>query len=209
MCRNVLFSSIFHILRRHGIFFLHASAVAYNQWGIVVAGTSGQGKTTLLLHLLQAGFQYMSDDIVLLQTDPQPPTLLSLPTPVRICADTTRFFPEFMPFIKNVRYDERGKYQLTIQDVYNCGSVDSAQPALLLLPEITHASHTTLELISRLDAAIQCIPENTALQDIVGMSRENFEILARFIQHVRCYTVRLGQNMDTIVHQIFDITSIL
>ncbi|MCP4997856.1 MAG: glycosyltransferase [Hyphomicrobiales bacterium] len=50
---------------------LHAGAVAHGDKSIIVAGTSGAGKSTLTAWLVQNGFEYLTDELVVLPQDSQ------------------------------------------------------------------------------------------------------------------------------------------
>lgn len=56
---------------RHGQpdFALHAASLISNRTGLLLCGEPGAGKSTLTLHLADAGFQYGGDDIVLVAPD--------------------------------------------------------------------------------------------------------------------------------------------
>lgn len=45
-----------------GFFILHGGVVAKDDYALVISGPSGSGKTTLVTALLDAGFQFLSDD---------------------------------------------------------------------------------------------------------------------------------------------------
>jgi DNA polymerase III delta prime subunit len=47
-------------------FALHGACVARNGKGVLISGPSGFGKTTLAIHLALRGFQFLSDDLVLI-----------------------------------------------------------------------------------------------------------------------------------------------
>jgi len=50
-------------------FALHAASLVSNRKGLLLCGEPGAGKSTLTLHLTDAGFQYGGDDIVLVAPD--------------------------------------------------------------------------------------------------------------------------------------------
>jgi hypothetical protein len=47
----------------------HAACLLSGEKGLLVSGRPGAGKTTLALHLMEAGFAYAADDIVLIEPD--------------------------------------------------------------------------------------------------------------------------------------------
>ena len=57
---------------REGWLLCHAAAVARGERSLVLAGFSGMGKSTLALHLLEAGLDYISNDRLLIRRDPEP-----------------------------------------------------------------------------------------------------------------------------------------
>jgi len=201
MYRNIWLLALFHMMRAQSIFPLHGSAAMIGEKGVLITGKSGQGKTTLLLHLLKEGFRYLADDTVLLRQAGETPTLLSFPTAIRITTETVKFFPELSSVVKATRPDKREKYCLDIKQFSPIPPGHSAMPALVVLPEITPGQETTLLPLSRMAAAVQCIPQNIPVNKL-GVTRNNFEILTRLFQHAQCYQLRLGHNMNSIGRQI-------
>lgn len=202
--RIVFMPSFFYLLQTYGMFPLHASAVASEKQGILLSGSSGRGKTTLLLHLLEAGFDYMADDTVLLHDTGDIPTMFSFPAFAKISAHTLEFFPE-LRWVKNRNTPHaRGKYPVDLVSVFQCGIVHSSKPVLLLLPEIFPQHPSTIEPIARMKAAIQCIPENNFIST-PARTRKNFEILSCLIRNMACYRVVLGRQMNELGPKIMNL----
>ncbi len=55
-------------VRSHGLFCIHAAALALNEYGVVITGSSGAGKSTTALALLRGGFDLLSDELTLIDT---------------------------------------------------------------------------------------------------------------------------------------------
>jgi Coenzyme PQQ synthesis protein D (PqqD) len=58
----------------------HAACLLSGEKGLLVSGPPGAGKTTLALHLIEAGFAYAADDIVLIEPDGRAKGVLFAPT---------------------------------------------------------------------------------------------------------------------------------
>jgi len=58
-------------LHRRGVYAIHAGAVVYRGGALVIAGKSGQGKTTLVLGLLRRGLGLLSDEFAVVEPDTQ------------------------------------------------------------------------------------------------------------------------------------------
>jgi hypothetical protein len=68
---DITYTSLAPLLRRNGYFLLHAFAAARDGQAALLVGASGSGKTTTGLSLLLAGWQLLSNDVVLLQARPE------------------------------------------------------------------------------------------------------------------------------------------
>lgn len=90
-----------------GCLLCHASAVALEGRGVMIAGVSGRGKSTLALHLLSSGFDYVSNDRVLLRPG-SPPSILGVPKFPRVNPGTILNNPAIERIIPA---DERAQYQ--------------------------------------------------------------------------------------------------
>lgn len=64
-------------LRHHGLFYLHAACVTGPDGrSLVLAGDAGDGKSTIAAALVRAGFDYVSDDAVFIDTRAAAPRLV-------------------------------------------------------------------------------------------------------------------------------------
>ena len=177
ICREMLLPSLFCLLRAQGISRIHASAVSFDGKGIVITGPSGQGKTTLLLHLLREGFHYVADDNLLLPETQDVPDMLSFSTWIGVSSQTALFFPELSSLIHQTLPDDQGKYRVDLRRIYNLTSVPATVPLLLLFPQVTPAEETTLAPLAKMDAAMQCLSENMFVTGI-RESKRYFALLS-------------------------------
>jgi hypothetical protein len=80
---------------RAGGLIVHGAAAVVDGSGLVLAGPKKSGKTTLLVHLLSRGAQFVANDRVVVTVDAVPPAMRGLPTIVAVRAGTARRFPAF------------------------------------------------------------------------------------------------------------------
>lgn len=76
---DVLFTSLAPVLRRRGYYLMHAFAASREHRAVLFVGPSGSGKTTAGLSLIQQGWQFLANDVVLLRQKGQ--VVYALPTP--------------------------------------------------------------------------------------------------------------------------------
>jgi len=82
-----------------GIAPLHSACLDRNGSGILVAGLSGVGKSTLATALAQAGFALISDDWTYLSRQQSALLAHGLSSPVKLLPDAARFFPQLRSLI--------------------------------------------------------------------------------------------------------------
>lgn len=87
---------------------LHASAVRFGRFGIVIAGPKAAGKTTLSSALLRTpGVDYIANDRVLAKLDGPLPSVLGMPSVVTVRPRTLELFPRLRRDLENSAYHAR------------------------------------------------------------------------------------------------------
>lgn len=84
-------------LHDRGIYAIHAGAVAYRDTALIIAGRSGQGKTTLVLGLLRRGLGLLSDEFAVVDPAAQ------LIQPYRRSLHVRPGTPELIPELRFLR----------------------------------------------------------------------------------------------------------
>src|SRR4029079_13722253 len=79
-------------LHQQGVYAIHAGAVVYNGAALMIAGRSGQGKTTLVLGLLRRGLRLLSDEFAI--ADSAQPLILPYRRSLHIRPGTPELIPE-------------------------------------------------------------------------------------------------------------------
>ncbi len=64
---DIMLVSLAPSLRQRGNFLVHAAGVTWDNKAVLLVGPSGSGKTTTCLALLEAGWQLLANDVILLQ----------------------------------------------------------------------------------------------------------------------------------------------
>jgi HprK-related kinase B len=82
-----------------GALLLHAAAVGYSGKGLALAGFAGMGKSTLALHLMSRGLNFMSNDRLLIKGDSGKPIMTGVPKLPRINPGTALNNPDLASVI--------------------------------------------------------------------------------------------------------------
>jgi hypothetical protein len=89
-------------------FVIHAAAFSVMNEGIIIAGPKRAGKTTFLVHCLQAsGARFISNDRVVVSLASTEPVLRGMPTLVSVRDGTLDLLPELQQPLLAARYDYR------------------------------------------------------------------------------------------------------
>ena len=94
--RPLLTLALMELARRRGLFPLHAACLARDDAGVLVCGPSGSGKSTLTIALLEAGLDFLGDDLVFLEPREQSVRALGFPDELGISTDAAQRLP-FLP----------------------------------------------------------------------------------------------------------------
>jgi energy-coupling factor transporter ATP-binding protein EcfA2 len=105
-----------HSLSR-GHLFIHGSAVALGESGILIAGPSGSGKTTLLMHLLSlGGAAYLSNDRVLARSVREGVRLSGMPAINTLRTSTLEMYPAVRETLVKSHWNHHRTIQESEQD---------------------------------------------------------------------------------------------
>jgi hypothetical protein len=111
-----LFDRIVHgvLARLHarGVYAIHAGAVVYHGAALIVAGRSGQGKTTLVLGLLRRGLGLLSDEFAI--ADPATQQILPYRRSLHVRPGTPELIPELRYLHDRPRHQLGGGIEWTI-----------------------------------------------------------------------------------------------
>jgi hypothetical protein len=182
------------MLKRRRLFALHAGAVALSGKGLLLAGTSGVGKSTLSVAMVRAGCALLGDDTVFLEMEAGGLQLRAFPDEVDLCDDTFRFFPELTRSRSDARpASARAKRSLDPTAVYD-GSIQwDASPHVLVFPQRGDGSEPVLAEIPRDEALLQLVP-NVLLTDRLA-SQQHLDALTATVAQCRCFALRAGSDI--------------
>jgi hypothetical protein len=182
-------------LHARGVYAIHAGAMVYRGAALIVAGKSGQGKTTLVLGLLRRGLGMLSDEFAIVEPETQ--HILPYRRSLHIRPGTPELIPE-LAFLRDRPQHQLGggiEWALTLADlaqVFPAALAPAAPLRYVLLldgaprpdaaPEIVPvpAALATMELLRGTWAA------SVAFAD--GLAR-----ISRLMDGVTCGRLRAGE----------------
>ncbi len=184
------------LLKRRGLYSLHAAGLTWNGRSLVLPGTSGSGKSTLSLALVRAGFGFLGDDTLFLARRPEGLRLLAFPDEVDLTDETVAFFPELGSLLGENRPGWR-KRQLRADETYGAEIVWECGPGVLVFPRVAGREESTLTPIGADEALLELVP-NVLLTE-PRSSQAHLDALAELARASECYRLETGRDLDAAV----------
>jgi hypothetical protein len=186
--------SILLLLRPRGYAPLHAAALARDGQGLLIAAPSGSGKTTLAYTLVKEGWDFLSDDSVLLYQGDTSIDMLALRRLFALKKDSRVHFPELVPHWSEAT-TSKGKHWVAPDALYPGRSVERSTPELLLFPRLVDRHESEIRPISRVDA-IQLLAEQSALSLLNrAWTREHFALLGALVKQAPSFELLAGRDL--------------
>lgn len=187
--RPLLTLCLLELLKRHGLFGVHAAGAAIDGRAAILAGASGSGKSTTALALLLDGWSLLGDDILFLRADGARPTVLGFPDEIDASPSTFGYFPslgaaESWPMLRGY-----AKRQLAPDAVRPGGTIAQAEPAVILLPTLGAERHA-LDPVDEGAALLELLPN--VLLTHVALAQAHLDLLGALIRVCRPYRLSLG-----------------
>jgi hypothetical protein len=175
-----------------GFVLLHASAVAWGDGAVVLAGGTGAGKSTTALACLAAGLDLLGDDACLVGLDPAP-RVWSVYKRAKLEPDAALWLPSLDALAVERRPD---------QTHIDPGVHHRREAPLLavLLPRVTGATTTRATPMKRTEA--MGVLAATTLLEGGAMAREALATLTALARDVPCLRLELGRELDGVADTV-------
>ncbi len=186
--------ALIELLRRRGLYTIHATALEYHGCAVLIPGNSGRGKTTSFISLLRSGYRYLSDDHPLLHDSGAQIEVLPFPIKINVTDATVQFFPELREASEQVLHPGFPKRYFYADDLYPTAVGERCQPAIVLFPHVVDAPQSRLELLPKSRALEALLPQALLVYD-QEVARREFQVLAKLVQQVDCYRLHFGRDI--------------
>jgi hypothetical protein len=208
--------ALFWALGGNGRHLVHAGAVGDDRGGVLLAGASGSGKTTVALAALTHGIGYLADDYVLLHSNPTP-TAYSLYNVVSVRAVVTAtahslyrtakldggHLERFPTLARTVRFppeSEAGEKAVLDVAAVMPEQVRAALPvAAVAVPRIRGGRARTRRVSAA--EALRALAPSTVFQMPFDDGRV-FASLAALVRSVPCFALDVGDDQAELAHAV-------
>jgi hypothetical protein len=188
------------MLKRRGLYGLHAGGVCRDGRALLLPGTSGAGKTTLTLALARAGLGFLGDDTLFLRRGPEGVEVLAFPDEFDLTDETVAFFPELRSLLDTERPEGWRKRQLRPAGT---GVIWQAAPALLVFPRVAGVPESRLVPMDRGEALLELAP-NVLLTE-PRSAQTHLDVLAELVERSECWRLATGTDLDEAVRRVTEL----
>jgi hypothetical protein len=181
------------LLKRQGLYSIHAAALEKDGHGVLIPGSRGRGKSTCCISLLRSGYRCLSDDHPLLRENGGGLELLSFPVMINVTERSIEFFPELRE-VKERLSPGLQKKQFYPEELYPHAVAQSGTPALILFPQIVDWPQSRLEPLSKSRALEEILRHGMQVFDR-EVARRQFHTLSRLVGTTPCYRLYFGEDV--------------
>jgi hypothetical protein len=192
--------ALIELLRRHDRFNLHAACVARDGAGLLLAGPSGTGKSTLALALARTELDYLGDDMLFLAREDDGVIVHGFCDAVGVTAPTRERFHELADAEPESGFP---KSLVRIEEAFDTRVAGRCRPRALVFPEIAGTPDSTLEPLDAQEAFMRLLPD--VLLTEPGTSRAHVATIAALTAQVDCYRLRTGTDVDAAAAKIAEL----
>ncbi|HEY4595235.1 MAG TPA: hypothetical protein VIJ02_02455 [Thermoanaerobaculia bacterium] len=192
------------LLKRRGLYGLHAGGVCKEGKALLLPGTSGAGKSTLTLALARAGCGLLGDDTLFLARRPgEGPRVLAFPDEFDLTEQTVALFPDLAPGLGGPRPAGWRKRQLRVERTYGTPVAWECAPAVLVFPRVAGVRHSELAPMSPGEALLELAP-NVLLTE-PRSSQAHLDALAELVAASECFRLATGTDLEEAVRVVGDL----
>jgi len=202
--RGLFLFALLLLLSGQGLYGLHAGGVVWDGCGFLLVGDSGSGKTTLTCALARSGWQYLSDDSVLLTRGKEGLEALAFGRPFHCAQAMFRHFPELKS--RAIGASEQspvfGKQLVDVAPIYPGRFRSSTRPQVILFPEITRARCTRLVPLDSTAALLRILSEGAGLLHSRQSMTDQVTLLVDLVRNASAFRVMTGADVHHEPHKV-------
>jgi hypothetical protein len=187
---------LFEMLKRRGYFNIHAAAVSIGGRGLLFAGHTTAGKSTLAVALCRTGVGFVSDDYVFLTERHDGLKVLGFPEELDLLDGTIRLFPELRGVLDVAKRPGWSKRQIRVEEHWDVPQISECVPAVLMFPAVADTAVSTIEPIGVQEAIAELVPNVQCTQP--ASAQAHLDLLGALVRQCACYRLRTGRDLDVL-----------
>lgn len=190
----VVLESLAMLLHRHGLFSMHAAALARDGRGLVVAAAADSGKSTLTLRLVESGWEYLSDDTILLRPTSDLVEVLGMRSHFSLDPEAEDLFPG-LSVGRQASLLKEEKWAVNVEALYPEQRIDVCRPHVLLFPQIVDEPVSHLKPVSKAEAIGALLAQSSLARVKLDHAAAHVRVLGRLVKDTMAYRLYAGRDL--------------
>jgi hypothetical protein len=186
-------------LRRHSLFELHSGAVIdpATGAGVLIIGPSGSGKSTLTVQLAEAGWPFLTDDVLLLSRQRGDVVAWPLRRCFAITSETfaASNFLQTRTALDYAHAQREDKKQFAPHSVFAAEFRESCRVRTLLFSEVCGAEQSSVQRLSAGDAMARLIRMNPWSCYDRATAADHLSVLSALAKQSAAFALRAGRDL--------------
>lgn len=180
---------------------LHCGCLVKNGCGLLLAGDSGVGKSTLTLCLSLKGFAYLSDDCTYFSRSDSHLRAWGLPVPIKLLPDAVKYFPQ-LPVVEAIP-SLNGEVAIHLDpETIGVKRSPRCEPRWLVFIERTDESGMAFTQITSKEAASRFISSLETLPECISGQRDHQLATINAVVDRECWVLRHGAAPYAVAHRL-------
>lgn len=204
---NFLQIGILYILSYRRIFLLHAAGLVREGAGYLLLGDSRSGKSSITLSLVRQGWQYISDDALLLKSSEGRAEVSTFRKEFYLDTVLVHNYPEIDPYLGRSTNGDSNKRFLDVDLVYPDRFCPSGFPKVLIFTCIVPQFESKLVPLDQTAALIELTKQSSSIFFNRRTAQVHFEMLKQLVYQTDSYQLLAGRDLYKEPEKISDVLS--
>jgi hypothetical protein len=171
---------------------IHAACLASNASGVLLAGPSGTGKSTLSITLARLGYRFLGDEWTYLAENNGEVLAWSFPVPVKLLPDAVTYFPELSSYRCSQSLNGELAYEVSPQECFTLSRAATCRVKCIVLLERSVERGCSIEPANAAEAIGQLVAEIEPLRGQMWPAYQQQLALLRHMSQVICIRARFN-----------------
>jgi hypothetical protein len=193
--KDIVIYTLLLLLRRRGLYALHASGVARAGAGFLFVAPCGSGKSTQTYGLVRQGWEYLGDDALLLRVRGDAVEALALRRDLCLDPALAHAFPEVVTHGEGGPFAARGKRRLRMRALHPGRLIERCVPRVLVFPEIVPNPVSRLAPLGPAETLARLVEQSVVVALDPDALPAHFEALGRLARQARGWRLLAGRDL--------------
>jgi hypothetical protein len=194
------------LFRTRSYSLIHAAGAALEGKAVLICGGKGVGKTTISMALARDGFEFLSDEMLIIHQHGGRIEILPFPAPVKLARSALSLFPELRQKLGDRFSSEAAKQCVQIGECFPHKLASACTPSLLLFPCGFNESGHKVDHLDK-EAAFSLLCRSSPDVTHPRWTMEHLETLWGLVTLSRTLRIRTGRNLHDLPRLIRSVMS--